>query len=281
MNENTPVCPGAYCDLTSDQILDALPKDFPWRNQLHCYSCIDSTNTVAKKAASTDAAEGTAFIADCQSAGRGRLGRTFLSPKGMGIYLSVILRPACTPDKIMHLTCAVAVAIRSAIVQCCGLQAGIKWTNDLVVGKYKLAGILTELSINRATGLVDFAVVGVGINCCQQSNDFPAELKDIATSIAISTGDAVDRNRLCAALLIALHNMRQSLFLQKNTLMDAYRANCITLGQRICITGAGPVRYALATDIDDEGGLIVRHDSGALETITSGEVSVRGMYGYI
>ncbi len=267
--------------LSLSNILAALPEDFPWRSHINCYDRIDSTNTAAKKAAAQGADAGTILIADSQTAGRGRLGRSFLSPPGMGIYLSVILRPKCPPGDLMHLTCAVAVAVSRAVAQCCGLQPGIKWTNDLVVSKRKLAGILTELSVNSDTGLVDFAVVGVGMNCCQRADDFPPELTEIATSIAMESGKAIDRSRLCAAMIMALYEMQQALICQKQAILQAYRANCITLGQKVCIIGAGSVRYAAALDIDDDGGLLVRYDNGETGTVTSGEVSVRGMYGYI
>ena len=267
--------------LTGERILSALPADFPWRNKLHCYASIDSTNTAAKQAANTGVDAGTVFIADSQTAGRGRLGRSFFSPPGTGIYLSVVLRPGCTPDQLMHLTCATAVAVCKAVIQCCDLHPGIKWTNDLVAGKRKLSGILTELSVNSQSGLVDFAVVGIGINCCQLAADFPPEIKDIATSIAIETGKAVDRSRLCAAIIMALYEMQQNLLAKKQEMMQFYRKNCITLGQRISIVGNGPVRHATALDIDHDGGLLVRYDSGESGIVTSGEVSVRGMYGYI
>ena len=265
----------------SSNILASLPADFPWGSQIHCYTSISSTNTAAKQAAANGVNEGTVFIADSQTAGRGRLGRSFFSPAGTGIYLSVVLRPECPPGQLMHLTCAAAVAVCKAITRCCGLHPGIKWTNDLVIGKRKLAGILTELSINSHTGLVDFAVVGIGINCCQHGEDFPPEIRGIATSIAIETGSPIDRSRLCAAAIMALYEMQQSLIDQKQQIMQAYRENCITLGQKVSIVGGGPVRYATALDIDDDGGLLVRYDSGETGTITSGEVSVRGMYGYI
>ena len=139
----------------------------PWRDTIEYFECIDSTNTYAKKMAMQGAAEGTVIIAGHQTGGRGRLGRTFSSPAGMGIYLSVILRPDCLPEELMHLTCASAVAASDAVGRVFSSMPGIKWTNDLVLGKRKLGGILTELSVNPTTRKVDWAVVGIGINCCQ------------------------------------------------------------------------------------------------------------------
>ena len=281
MNKNIPACTYEESGLCSSKILAALPEAFPWRSHISCYDSIDSTNTAAKKAAAAGAPEGTVLIANSQSAGRGRLGRSFFSPAGMGIYLSVVLHPECLPRELMHLTCAAAVAACNAVTRYCGLRPGIKWTNDLVLGSKKLAGILTELSVNSTTGLVEYAVVGIGINCCHDVQDFPPEIRNIATSIAIETGTCVDRNSLCAAMIVALSEMRQTLLKEKPQIMQVYRKNCITLGQSVSIVGSGPVRHAKAMDIDPDGGLLVRYDSGESGTITSGEVSVRGMYGYV
>lgn len=281
MKENISQYLHEHPDLNHSRILAALPVDFPWRSQIHYYDSIDSTNTAAKKAAAQGSCAGTTLIADSQTAGRGRLGRSFLSPAGMGIYLSVILQPECLPRDLMHLTCATAVAACNAVTRYCGLRPGIKWTNDLVVGKRKLAGILTELSVNSHTGLVDYAVIGIGINCCQHKDDFPQDIRDIATSVAIETGKDVDRSGLCADMIIALYEMQQNLLKKKPQIMQIYRENCITLGQTVSIVGAGSVRHAMALDIDHEGGLLVRYDTGETGTVTSGEVSVRGMYGYI
>ena len=112
------------------------------------------------------------------------MGRSFLSPGGVGVYMSVILRPNCTPDKLMHLTCATAVAMCDAVEQAAGFRPGIKWTNDLVSKRKKLAGILTEMSLD-ATGKVAYAVVGIGVNCCQKPEDFAPEIRDMAGSLSM------------------------------------------------------------------------------------------------
>ena len=155
------------------QVKDRLPGDHPWQDQILCFDTIDSTNTRAKLLAAQGAPHGTVLLADTQTAGRGRLGRSFQSPGGMGIYMSVLLRPKCRPEKLMHLTCAAAVAACDAVEKVCGLRPGIKWTNDLISGKRKLAGILTELSLSPATGLLDYAVIGIGINCHQSAGEDP------------------------------------------------------------------------------------------------------------
>ena len=180
-----------------------MPTECPWRDTLYWYPSIDSTNVKAKELAQAGAPEGTLVIAGSQSAGKGRMGRSFSSPENMGMYLSVILRPNCKPEQLMHLTCAVAVAACQAVEAAAGIRPEIKWINDLVLNKKKLGGILTELGIDPATGLVSYAIVGIGINCLQTPKDFPSELQEIATSLA-QAGSPVTPASLAAAVATAL-----------------------------------------------------------------------------
>lgn len=266
--------------LTAANTIRHLPPEHPWTDRIACFKSVDSTNTLAKSMAASGAPHGTVLIADHQTAGRGRLGRTFLSPAGTGVYMSVILRPGCTPDKLMHLTCAAAVAMCEAVEKAAGIRPGIKWTNDLVYGGKKLAGILTELSIAPESGLVDWAIVGIGINCCQSIQDFASEIRDTAGSLAMVTGRDIDRCRVAAAMVDALENMDRRLLTDREATLDAYRADCITLGKDISLHRGDEVRYGTAVDMDAAGALIVRFPDGHTETVNSGEVSVRGMYGY-
>ena len=206
------------------------------------------------------------------------MGRSFESTAGMGVYLSVILRPNCKAEHLMHLTCCAGVAMCDAVEKVAGIRPGIKWINDLVLGKRKLGGILTELSVNPKTGLVDYAIVGIGINCLQAS--FSGELETIATSLS-AAGKAVCVDTLAAAMVESLYRMDTRLLTQKTQLMDAYRKDCITLGKDILIHRADTVTAAKALDIDDDGALVVQLSDGSRTAVSSGEVSVRGMYGYI
>ena len=263
-----------------DSILANLPAEFPWKDRIHWFDTIDSTNTRAKQLGAQGAPHGTVLIADSQTGGRGRMGRSFHSPGGKGIYLSVILRPQCHASQLMHLTCATGVAMCDAVEKSCGLRPGIKWTNDLVFGKRKLGGILTELSLD-ATGNVSFAVVGIGINCCQKSEDFPEEIKEIATSLFLETGKAVDRSHVIGAMLTVLHEMSNQLLCGKEQIMSRYKENCITVGKEISLVCADSVRHGTAVDVDSDGALLIAFPDGHTEAVSSGEVSVRGMYGYI
>ena len=255
-----------------------LQTECPWRDTLYWYDTIDSTNNRAKEMAKAGAPAGTVLIAGSQTGGRGRMGRSFSSPEGMGVYLSVILRPDCKADALMHLTCAAAVAACRAVERASGISPGIKWINDLVCGKEKLGGILTEMSVN-SKGFADWAVVGIGINCRQAKEDFPPELQDMATSLRLQAGKPCSPALLAARLTDALFEMNAILF-QKKQLIDIYRQRCVTLGQRVLMVRGDESAYGLALDVDEDGGLLVRLDDGTEKVVNSGEVSIRGMYGY-
>lgn len=275
MHENTMDC------LTREAVLAALPPAHPWQDRIFCPGVVDSTNTRAKQLAASGAPHGTVVIAGAQTAGRGRLGRSFHSPEGKGVYLSVILRPGCSPAQLMHLTCAVGTAMCGGVEALSGFRPGIKWINDLVCGGKKLGGILTELGLDPRTGQVSYAVVGIGINCRHEALDFPPELREKATSLFLETGTLFDRSHLAAAMVTALSEMDAQLLPQKEALMARYRRDCVTIGQRVRVLGSGAPRPAEALDVDGSGGLVVRYDDGQIQTVTSGEVSVRGMDGYV
>lgn len=263
-----------------EQVLQYLSPDYPWIDRFHWLPEVDSTNDYLKRIAAEGARHGTVALSDHQTGGHGRRGRSFLSPPGVGLYLSVLLRPECSPAQLMHLTCAAGVAMCDAIEKSAGFRPGIKWTNDIVWGKQKLGGILTELRLN-AQGLVDYAIVGIGINCCQSGQDFPEEIRGIAGSLSMVTGQAVDRFRVAAAELEALYAMSCGLFSQRDTMLSQYRKDCITIGQEISLVRGDEIRHGLALDVDNEGALIVQFPDGHKEAVNSGEVSVRGMYGYV
>ena len=260
-------------------ILTLLAPEYPWGQELQYYEEISSTNTCLKDMARAGAPEGTALIARRQTGGRGRLGRSFQSAEG-GVYLSLLLRPRCSPDDLMHLTCAVAVAMCDAVEAACGLRSGIKWTNDLVYGRKKLGGILTELGFGPK-GTVDYCVLGIGINCCQQEEDFPPELRDMAASLSMVTGKPLSPDVLAARMLENLWEMSAVLLSEKSNILSRYRENCVTLGQDVSVVRSDSLRHGKALDITDSGALLVQYSDGSREAVNSGEVSIRGMYGYL
>ena len=262
-----------------EQILATLSPAYPWKEHLHWFDSTGSTNDDARSLAKNGAPHGTVLIAGHQTGGHGRLGRSFHSPEGVGIYMTLILRPDCTPDKLMHLTCATAVAICDAVENAVGLRPGIKWTNDLVCGKRKLGGILTALGLTPK-GTVDYAIIGIGINCCQSAGDFPEDIRDMAGSLAMVTGKDIDRARVAAAMMEALWQMDAALLTGADEMLTRYRSDCITLNRDVVLVRGEEKRYGHAVDIDPQGALVVLFADGHLEAVNSGEISVRGMYGY-
>ena len=262
-----------------DAILNALSPDYPWADRFHYFNTVDSTNNYLKQQALLGAPHGTVAVADCQTGGKGRLGRSFQSPGGVGIYLSMLLRPDCPQEQLMHLTCAVGTAMCDALEEAAGVRPGIKWTNDLVCEKRKLSGILVEL-LNDTRGKL-CVIIGIGVNCCQQLTDFPEELQDRAGSLAMVTGRRIDRPKVAAAMMEALANMDRNLLTGKEAMLEQYRRDCVTLGQKISVVRGDEIRHGTALDIGNDGDLIVRFDDGHTEAVSSGEVSIRGMYGYV
>lgn len=207
------------------------------------------------------------------------MGRSFHSPAGKGLYLSVILRPQCNAAELLHLTCAAAVAACNAVSRVSDVLPQIKWTNDLIAGNQKLGGILTEMSVNTA-GDVIYAIIGIGINCLHQTDDFPPELQQMATSLLLAGKKPPQIGTLAASLIEALEEVCDKSLMDKNTIMNSYRSLCITPGQQIRLLRGEQNLYGKALAIDDDGGLTVLFDDGHQENVQSGEVSIRGMYGY-
>lgn len=260
-----------------DRLLsEKLLADCPFDCKLTVTEQTSSTNDDLKQLAKQGAPAGTVILAARQTGGRGRLGRSFSSPEG-GLYLSMLLRPEAKPTEFLHLTALAAVCCCDAVEAVCGIRPGIKWTNDLVIGKKKLGGILTELSLNPQTGNVDFAIIGLGINC----KEIPPEVAALATSLEKETGKPVSLEALAAAVITELYKMQQTMLSEKREWLDRYRADCITLGKDVCIVCGESIRHARAEGIGENGELLVTYEDGTTGTVDAGEVSVRGMYGYI
>ena len=231
-----------------------------------------STNDLLKTM--EDAPDGMVLVTGCQTGGRGRLGRRFASPEG-GVYLSILLRPEVEPQKLLHLTAMSAVAMRRAVFDCCGVEAELKWVNDLIVGGKKLCGILTEW-----VG-TDRVIIGIGVNCNTAPDDFPPEVRPMATSLRELTGGPVDPNVLAGAMAFRLRQMRRVLLTEKAAWMAEYAAACVTVGKPVQLLHGDSREEAFAEGIDEDGGLIVRLKSGQRTAVNTGEVSVRGLYGYV
>lgn len=239
---------------------------------------VPSTNDYARQLARQGASHGTAVMAKCQTAGRGRMGRSFLSPEG-GLYLSVILRPKEKAAELMALTAVLAEAACDAVEQVCGVRPGIKWTNDLVLENKKLAGVLTELSLT-AEGAVDYAVCGIGVNCNGDLWALSPEVREIATSLLAHTGKKTDLQQLARTMTACFVKACDTAVTEKTAWLERYGKDCVTLGKTVRIMAAEPYE-AEAVNVDEDAALLVKTESGEIRRIFSGEVSVRGLFGYI
>lgn len=236
---------------------------------------VDSTNTRLKAMAAAGAPTGTALLAEEQSAGRGTHGRSFQSPKGDGLYLSVLLRPGPTRlQDLLTLTGWVGVAAREAAERASGAPVEIKWLNDLYLNGKKLCGILTEVSFLGESGEPDYVVAGMGINMNQTAGTFREQgLEDIATSLALE-GYPVERNHLAVCLLRALEEMNGAFPAGREDYLGRYRAHCLTVGRRVSFETGEGVRSGTAQGIDDYFALRVTEDGGGAHTVSSGTVKL-------
>ncbi|MBO4898289.1 MAG: biotin--[acetyl-CoA-carboxylase] ligase [Clostridia bacterium] len=245
-----------------------------------CLEKVNSTNIYLKEIAAEGADAGQVVLADEQSAGRGRLGRRFLSPKGSGLYISYLMRPSVEAPESVSLTAHAAVAVARAIKTVCGADCGIKWVNDLTLNKKKICGILTELSVEAETGRIQNIVVGIGINVNEKKGSFPAEIKDIATSLYSETGKKVSRAHLAAEVIKELDVLAERNFKDMEAYLSDYRKMSVTIGKDIKVIKGDEVKAGKAVKINDDYTLKVEYDDGTKENLMAGEVSVRGLYDY-
>lgn len=236
----------------------------------------DSTNVQLKLMASAGAPDGSLCLAECQTGGKGRLGRVWTSPAGRGLWLSVLLRPALPPQQAPFITLCTAMAMARAVRETTGIGCDIKWPNDLVCQGRKLCGILLEMSADPDR--IEYVVVGTGLNV--HKGAWPPELADRAASIADFTEPPL-RRELLVRYLSQLEQLIDRLCADGfGALADDYRAMSCTLGSRVMVSGSVNLT-GVAEDIDDTGALLVRDDEGVLHRVLSGDVSVRGVMGYV
>mgnify|MGYP000796112384 CR=1 FL=1 len=241
--------------------------------KLEAFEALDSTNTYLKKRAAGGAPEGTVVIANSQTAGRGRMGRSFASAPGLGIYMSMLLRPNTGAECVQSLTAGTAVAVCRAIELVCGVSPGIKWINDLFLKGKKICGILCESSVKDSGA--EYVVLGVGINVITRPQDFPEELRGTAGSLYSQTGVVYERGKLISAAISELGAMYETWKADPTALLDDYRRRCIVLGGTVEVSPVtGGVFTAYAEDISDDFGLILRLPNGSVRTVHSGEVRI-------
>ncbi len=243
------------------------------------HETIDSTNLRARKMAEEGAPHGSLVVADCQNAGRGRRGRTWESPTGTGVFMSLILRPDMLPASASAITLVAALAVHDGIKEATGLDTLIKWPNDLVAGSKKICGILTEMSAELEG--IHYIVVGMGINV--NMNSFPKEVSETATSIRLETGIEVSRSRLIASVMKAFEEY-YNIFISAGDLtplISVYNKHMVNLNREVKVLAGADSYTGIARGIDRTGELLVEISEGKVKQVVSGEVSVRGIYGYV
>lgn len=236
------------------------------------YDSVSSTNTLLKAEAERGAPHGRVIIARSQTAGRGRMGRSFYSPEDTGLYVSVLVRPDLSPDEIFFITPLTAVACARAIEASGCRKAEVKWVNDICVDKKKAAGILVEGSFDPS-GRVAYAVVGMGINLYSPTGGFPDDIKDIACGAFDGAKEAVDRDRLIADLLCEFFDLYADM--PRHAFMDEYCDRSLIIGEMVTVTHGENEYRGFAADIDESAHLIVECDDGKRRTFHSGEARVR------
>ena len=241
--------------------------------RIHIYPSLESTNRTAKELAIAGAEHGTVVISDSQSAGRGRFSRSFFSPPG-GLYMSIVLRPEHLRfENITAVTAWAAVAVCEAIEAVSGKVPTIKWVNDILLDGKKVCGILTEAVTDLESGLFQWIVVGIGVNVHLRTEDLPLELRSSVGSVCPEEGCSGVRNRLAAEILNRM--LGAETLPEEPELFARYRKRLMMLGKEITVLQGSDSYRAMALDVDPEGHLIVRKESGELVSLYSGEISIR------
>ena len=237
----------------------------------------DSTNLWIKRLAKEGAPQGTLALAEFQSAGRGRLGRSWEVPEGTSVMMSILLRPEFEPQYAPMLTLVMGMAVAKA-VKLLGFEVSIKWPNDVVVSHKKICGILTEMGVRD--GKIDYAVIGVGINV--NIREFPAEMEDKATSLYLESGREFDRSQIPGLVMEAFENYYEKFAATCNLsgLKAEYESILANYNQPVRVLAKEPYE-GIARGITDSGELLVEKTDGTVVEVSAGEVSVRGLYSYV
>ena len=247
--------------------------------QIRYFSRIDSTNQYAKRIAEEGAPDGTLIIADEQTAGKGRSGRTWVTPPAEAIAFTLLLRPKLSPDRISMVTLVMGLAVTNAVNSLYGVSAGIKWPNDVVIKGRKLCGILTEMSAEVRQ--VNYIVIGVGINANLTS--FPEEIREIATSLKLELGRDINRAELIARVMAEFERLYAEFEAQGDlgAVMQEYNELCLNAGSKVRVLDPNGEYTGTSRGINSMGELLVETEDGQIQEVYAGEVSVRGIYGYV
>lgn len=250
-----------------------------WAGKKICrYHEIDSTNMEARRLAEVDEAHGTVVVAESQTSGRGRRGRRWNSTEGAGLWFSMILRPDILPEYAPALTLVAAMAVTKAVERMTGTKPGIKWPNDLVLSGKKVCGILTEMNVGQDG--IKYIILGIGINV--KAQEFPMEIADIATALEMECNKKISREQLLAAVLAEFEYFYEQYMqtLDMSLMLEEYNKYLLNLDKQVRVLDPQGAYEGIARGINSTGELLVERE-GELIAINSGEVSVRGIYGYV
>ncbi len=249
--------------------------------------CVDSTNEEAKRGGDKGAEHGTVYVADCQTAGKGRRGRSWISDSEKNLYFTLLLRPTLEPENMSMLTLVMAYAVAEAVREYTGLQTGIKWPNDIVIGNKKVCGILSEMKVEKQR--CAYCVIGVGINI--EQTVFPQDLQDKATSLCAElqnshteiAGTKPDADYLLKLILDKFETIYEA-FCEAQSLLpilEQYNTLLVNKGRRVRVLEPGNEYEGVSTGITPFGELLVVKEDKSIQRVYAGEVSVRGLYGYV
>ena len=268
-------------DVVSESEIASRISDGVFGQRVVSYEITDSTNTRAKQLAEEGAVHGTLVVANMQTAGKGRRGRSWQQEEGSVIAMSLLLRPVFSPDKASMLTLLAAHSVAGAIEAVTGLPAAIKWPNDIVINRKKTVGILTEMSLGVEQAAIDYIVIGIGINV--NNTAFPEDIRDMATSLYLEKGERVSRSVLIAESMRRLEADYEA-FLETEDLsaiLQDYNTHLISMNKEVRVLDPKGEYTGISRGMDAQGELLVERADGELIKVYAGEVSVRGLYGYV
>ena len=243
-----------------------------------CFDILDSTQEYGKKLAKDSAVHGTLIVADSQTAGKGRRGRVWQSPKGTNIAMSLCLEPKLQAENAAGLTLVMALAVARGIGEITGEKAGIKWPNDIVLNSKKICGILTEMIFTDCGYVV---IIGAGINV--NTEQFPEEIKEIASSLKIETGKEISREALIASVMkyFEIYYEKYVQTEDLSSIREEYESMLVNRGKEVLVLDPKEPYKGVAKGINAQGNLLIACEDGTEKCVSSGEVSVRGLYGYV
>ena len=258
--------------ITADGIKNYLDHRLENKFVVSAVPTASSTNKIVKEKASQGDDEWYVLASGHQTEGRGRLGRSFYSPSDTGVYMSILLKPSINPQDATLITTAAAVSVCEALEKMGVTDTGIKWVNDIFIGGRKVCGILTEAGFDIENNLLDYAVLGIGLNMYEPKGGFPDEIRDIAGAVfKEKTEDA--RNKFIAYFLNSFYGYYMNI--EKRSHIDSYRDRCFVPGKEINIIKGDVITRAKALSIDDNCGLVVQLSDGKRTVVSSGEISIR------